>query len=126
MKTENYLSKLIFVISVITSILVFLVFPTVLEKGGDSSDDIEITTMRSMWDENKLALPTPTQYAVSFTDHGNFRIALFFFFLAAGLLLEILCKNRIMTGTYHSVYLLTCIMIGSFFFTACLLPFMPL
>jgi hypothetical protein len=82
--------------------------------------------VRYLWGEDGFALPTPTANAVSFTDHKRVRIILFLLFLIAGILVEKRCQNKILTGTFHSVYLILCVIIGFYFLLACILPFIPM
>ena len=124
MKSDKYLSKLILILSILISTLVFIVFPMILED--KSQEEIALHTLRDTWEENYLSLPTPTKLAITFTDHNVIRTIVFSVFIIAGVLVEVLCKNKMITGTYHSVFLMLCIIIGTFFLLACLLPYIPL
>lgn len=124
MNSISRLSKIIYFISVIVSSIFFIIFPMILENG--SNDDLVTCSLRDTWTEMQSALPIPTIYALSFTDHKVERISIFILFLVVGLLFEILCKNKLFTGTYHLTYLSLGIIFGWFFLFACLLPYFPL
>lgn len=123
MKTANYLSRLILTISILVSGCVFIIFPMFLED--TSNEEIALCTLRDTWDEENLLLPVPTKFAITFADHKATRIVIFSLFIIAGVLFEVLCRNKTVTGTYHSVFLLLCIMLGAYLFIACILPCMP-
>lgn len=124
MKSDNYLSKLILILSILVSILVFIVFPMVLEN--TSHEEIAIHTIRDTWQDNQLLLPAPTKFAVTFADHNIIRIIMLSVLIFAGVLFEVICRNKMITGTYHSVSLLLCIMLGAYLFLACIVPYIPL
>ena len=124
MRSENYLSRLILLTSILISLFAFIVLPIILSD--DSNAELKTYTFRNALDENGLSLPTPTKYAVLFSDHNVIRFTIFILFAVAGVLLEIQCKNKKITGTYHLVYLLLGIMICGLFLFACILPSIPL
>ncbi|RZB33356.1 MAG: hypothetical protein SRB1_01184 [Desulfobacteraceae bacterium Eth-SRB1] len=123
MKSAHYLSKLILTISILISTVVFMIFPMILED--DPQEEIVIPTIRDAWEGDDILLPTPTVLAVSFADHKGMRIIIFSLCIVAGVLVEALCRNKTITGMYHSVYLLLCSMLGAGFLLACILPYMP-
>ena len=124
MKSDNYLSKLILILSILVSTSVFIVFPVILRDS--SHEEIPIHTIRDTWQEDHLLLPAPTKFAITFADHNIIRIIIFILFIVVGVLFEVLCKNKMITGTYHSVYLLLCVILGTYFFLACIVPYIPL
>jgi len=67
MKSDKYLSKLILILSILISTLVFIVLPMILED--KSHEEIAVHTIRDTWEEDYLSLPTPTTLAITFADH---------------------------------------------------------
>ena len=124
MKSDNYLSKLILFTSVLISFFAFVFLPMILKD--NSNEEFKTYTLRNSWEENKLALPTPTKYAILYSDQKIIRFTIFTLFAAAGVLLEIQCKNKVITGTYHLFYLLLGIIISGSFLLACILPSIPI
>lgn len=124
MNSINRLSKIIYVFSILVSAVVFIVLPMILEKS--SNDDLVMCSLRDTWGEAQVALPTPTIYALSFTDSKAPRILVFILFIVVGLLFELLCKNKLYTGIYHLTYLTFGCILGWFFLFACLVPYYPL
>lgn len=123
-KTEDYLSKLILAISILISTFVFVFIPMLLER--HSNEGIVVHTIRDTWGEGRLLLPTPTVYAVYFADHRLMRVIVFIIFVAAGVLVEMLCGNKKISGTFHAACLLLSVMLGAFLLLACILPYVPL
>ena len=124
MKSDNYLSKLILILSILVSTSVFIVFPVILRDS--SHEEIPIHTIRDTWQEDYLLLPAPTKFAITFADHNIIRIIMLSVLIFAGVLFEVICRNKMITGTYHSVSLLLCIMLGAYLFLACIVPYIPL
>ena len=124
MKAGKYLSRLLFFISQLLSLFVFVILPLILKD--TANDEIKMNTIRILWKESHLVLPVPTHYAIYFTDNTILRIIILILFLIVGLFMEFFLNNKKISGTYHSVCLLIFIKTGAFFLIACLLPFMPL
>ena len=128
MKPDKYLSRLQLILGLIISLFALIIFPMVLEK--DTGDDIKISTLRdSLGNADKelqMELPRPTQHALYFADHKNYRIIAFLLFLIIGVVVEIFCPSKMVSGTYHSIFLATGVATGCYFLLACILPFIPL
>jgi len=124
MKAGKYLSRLLFFISQLLSLFVFVILPLILKD--TANDEIKMNTIRTLWKESHLVLPVPTHYAIYFTDNTTLRIIILILFFIVGLFMEFFLNNKKISGTYHLVCLVIFITAGTFFLIACLLPFMPL
>ena len=124
MKFDSYLSRLQFFISQLLLISVFVLLPLILRD--TVNDDINIKTIRALWEDSHLVLPVPTHYAIYFTDNITLRIIILILFVIIGCFMEFVFKNKKISGTYHSVCLVIFIITGTLFLISCLLPFIPL
>ncbi len=124
MKPDRYLSRLQFFISQLLLLPVFVILPLLLRD--TANDDINIKTIRTLWEESHLVLPVPTYYAIYFTDNTTLRIIILILFIIIGFFIEFFLKNKKISGTYHSVCLVIFMTTGTLFLIGCLLPFIPL
>ncbi len=124
MHSGIFLSRLQLIISQLTSAVVFLLLPLILERSP--TDDIAVASIRTIWEQSGTALPTLTGYTLFFNDHEWVRIIGFLLLLVAGILVEWFVNDKKKTGAYHSACLAGFMVTGFLFLTACLLPFMPL
>ena len=124
MNSGTFLSRLLLVLSQLMSAVVFLLLPLILERA--SADDIELVSIRELWEQSGIALPTLTAHTLFFSDHNRLRIIGFLLLLAAGILVEWYMRDKKKSGVYHSICLAGSVVAGFLFLTACLLPFVPL
>jgi len=124
MHSGKFLSRLQLVLSMLTAVIVFLFLPLILRHAPRS--DIEVVTLRMSWLESGLALPAPTVYALVFSDHFWARLLGLAVLLAAGGVVEWCGRDSLKTGLYHTGSLVGCLILGTMFFLACLLPGIPL
>ena len=124
MKPDSYLSRLQFFISQLLLISVFVMLPLIFRD--TVNDEINIKTIRALWEDSHLVLPVPTHYAIYFTDNTTLRIIILIFFMIIGCFMEFFLKNKKISGTYHSVCVVFFVTTGTLFLIGCLLPFIPL
>lgn len=124
MSDASFLSKLLLGLSIILLSVSFLLLPFTLSKQSD--DDIQMTTLRNTLDRNGMALPTPTRFSLSFTDHTLLRVIVFVVLIGAGLAGEFYIKHRKTGGLIHLVNICIGLCTGSYFALSLILPFIPL
>lgn len=126
LNSSDFLSKIILLQAILISLIVFLTIPSILEKKSDNINEINIASIRDSWQEGKASLPIPTVHAIFFTEHRFIRWFFLSISIIAGVLIEMRCKNKIFSGTYHSVHLMFFTFLGAYLLIGCLAPFIPL
>jgi hypothetical protein len=100
--------------------------PLILEKNSTNIHEINISSIRETWKEDEVELPIPTLHAISFAELRIIRWSFLPILIATGILIEIRCQNKMISGTFHSINLMLCTFLGGYFLMGCLAPFIPL
>lgn len=124
MSDASFLSKLLMGLSIFLLIVSFLLLPGTLAK--HDNEDIQMASLRDTLDRDGMALPSPTRFSLSFTDHTLLRVIIFLILVAAGLAGEFYMKSWKAGGVLHLVNVLIAIAIGFYFSLSLVLPFVPL
>lgn len=123
MDEASFLSKLLLVISIIVLVFVFLVFPLIL---SNPNSDINIHTLKDVWESGDFELPIITKLSISFTASTVLRYILFAALLIIGILSEFFVENKKTSGVVHVLNLIIGMLVGTIFLFSLVVPFMPL
>ena len=124
MSDASFLSKLLLGLAIVLLAVTFLLLPMTLTR--DTSDGFKMVTLRDRLDKNRGALPTPTEFSLSFTDHTLLRVIIFVILLAVGFAGEFYIQSRKTGGVIHLANILIALGMGSYFALSLVLPFTPL
>lgn len=123
MNEGPFLSKLLLVISILVLVFAFLIFPAIL---NNPNSDINLSTLKDVWDSGNFELPVITKLSISFTENSVIRYIIFAILVLIGILTEIYAVDKKNSGLLHALNLVIGMLISTLFLLSLVIPFMPL
>ncbi len=125
MNAGSFLSKLLLVISIAVLVVVFIIFPSLLENPNSA---ISLSTLQDVWESKSghFELPIITNLSTVFSGNVVLRYVLFVFLVLLGGAAEFFIKNKKMSGLVHALNLIIGMLIGALFLFSLVVPFLPL
>jgi hypothetical protein len=91
-----------------------------------SGNDLRSTSLVEFWNQQNLALPILTQWAIQFAKAKTARLIVTFVLIGFAIFAEARISNRKLAGTIHAFLLLIAWILGILVVFAAILPTMPL
>ena len=125
MNDGRFFTITLMVLSLAILAVAILVFPTFIVKETDS-DNVSNYGFADLWDEDRVALPQLTAWAINFSHSKQTRIIGVLLYAALALAVEIFTKRRKLAGIFHLFTLLIGIAVGWLILISIFLPYMPM
>lgn len=113
-------------LAVVSIFLSIIILPQIIVGPPCRASGLNMVYLVDRWHSQGLTLPYITTFAVRFGEAYLLRY-IFAAVLILGLVaLEIICKDRIITGSIHIIFLILSVILGYLILFAALIPMMPL
>jgi len=125
-KNIRYFTVLLLLLAVVSTFLSIVILPQIIVGPPRRASGLNMVYLVDMWRSQGLTLPYITTFAVKFGEAYLLRYILAAVLILGLVALEIICKNQIITGSIHIIFLILSVILGYLILLSALIPMMPL